>query len=122
MQIVLFKTSEPTAAEGPVEFYSISITLQDFEGIQASVVQETHGWWSNETGKATFDHDFRVPPEAFVSFGDGVDRYCSLRVQRARAGFSHSFSWPLFVGPPTNYKRIEIPVGPQFQPTNDSAS
>ena len=122
MQNVLFKTSAPTAAEGPVEFYSISITLQDFEGIQASVVQETHGWWSNETGKATFDQDFKSAPEAFVSFGDGVDRYCSLRVSRARAGFIHSFSWPLFDGPPANYKRIEIPVGPQFQPANDSAS
>ncbi len=121
MQSVLFKTNEPTAEDEEAEFYAISITLQDFEGIQASVVLETHGWWSNKTGHATFDPNFKSVPEAFVSFGDGVDRYCFLRVSRARAGFIHSFSWPLFVGPPTNYKRIEIPVGPQFQPANESA-
>jgi hypothetical protein len=115
MQNVLFKTSEPTTAEGMVEFYIISITLQDIKGNgQVSVVQEMHGWWSNEARKATLEPDVTSPPEAFVSFNEAIDRYCSLRINRARAGFVHSFSWDRFLGDPSNYKRIEVPIEPLF--------
>lgn len=119
MQNVLFKISEPTAAQGPVEFFTISISLQDVNGQQVSIVQESHGWWSNETRTATIDSEFRSPAEGYVSFGEAVDRYCSLKINRAKTGFVHSFSWHRFVGLPRNYKRIEVPVDPQFQPPTE---
>ena len=110
MQNVLFKTSEPTKTDGPVEFYAVSIALQDITG-QVSAVQEMHGWWDNQTGKVTVDQAFSPDPETFDSFSAAVERYCVLRIRRARSGFVHSFSWHCFTGAPTNYKRIEIPGG-----------
>ena len=107
MQNVLFKTSEPTAAEGLVEFYAVSISLQDIAG-RISVVEEIHGWWDSQTGKLTFDEDFTSEPEAFESFNDAVEKYCAMRLNRARSGFVHSFSWHSFSGAPTNYRLIEI--------------
>ena len=118
MQNVLFKISDPTTATGEVEFYIISISLQEFEGEQHSVVQERHGWGNNKTGLATFDHDFWSPAEGFASFGDAVDRYCTLRTNRARTGFVHSFSWHRFIGDPSGYKRIELP----FKSSSGSAA
>ena len=118
MQNVLFKISEPTAAAGEVEFYIISISLQEFEGEQHSVVQERHGWWNNQTSMPTFDQDFWSPAEAFVSFGEAVDRYCTLRTNRARSGFVHAFSWHRFCGDPSGYKRIEF----SFEPPSGSAA
>jgi hypothetical protein len=114
MQNVLFKTSEPTTAEGEVEFYAVSISLEDVTG-QVSSVQEIHGWWNHQTGKVTIDQAFAPAPETFDSFGEAVERYCILRIKRARAGFIHSFSWHCFTGTPTNYKRIEIPGGAHSQ-------
>lgn len=108
MQNVLFNTSEPTTAEGLVEFYAVSIALQDDTG-QVSSVQEVHGWWNNQTGKVTFDEALSAE-QTFESFGEAVEKYCVLRVKRARAGFVHSFSWHCFTGTPSNYKRIELPV------------
>lgn len=110
MQNVLFRTSEPTSADGKVEFYNISLYFQDVRGQRLSVVQETHGWWNNETAKACFDEDYQPLTEAFVSFGEAVDRYCALRVDRARTGFLHSFSWHPLTGMPDYYSRIEIPM------------
>ena len=110
MQNVLFKTSEPTTAEGLVEFYAVSIALEDDTG-QDSSVQEIHGWWNNQTGKVTIDETFLAEPQTFESFGEAVEKYCVLRVKRARAGFVHSFTWHCFTGTPSNYKRIEIPGG-----------
>jgi hypothetical protein len=111
MQNALFKISDPTAADGVVEFYAVSISLQDITG-QVSSVQEMHGWWNNQTGKVTIDEEFSSEPEAFESFGEAVEKYCSLRISRARSGFVHSFSWHCFAGAPTNYKRIEMPGEP----------
>lgn len=109
MQNVLFKTSEPAAVEGSVEFYAVCIALQDDTG-QVSSVQEIHGWWNNQTGKVTIDESFSADPQTFESFGEAVERYCVLRVKRARAGFVHSFSWHCFTGAPSNYRRIELPL------------
>jgi hypothetical protein len=117
MQNVLFKISEPTAAEGLVEFYAVSISLQDITG-QVSAVQEIHGWWSNKTGKVVIDQNFTSEPVAFESFSQAVERYCALRINRAKTGFVHSFSWHCFTGAPTNYKRIEIPDHLQTQPSD----
>ena len=100
MQNVLFKTSEPTAAIGPVEFYNLSLSFQEIQGRRFSVVQEKHGWWCSETGAATFDEDFATPPEVFDSFSEAVDRYCTLRMEHANAGFMHSFSWHCLTGKP----------------------
>ena len=108
MQNVLFKTSEPATAEGMVEFYAVSLALHDFTG-QLSVVQEIHGWWNNQTGEITIDDRTESEPETFGSFGEAVDRYCALRINRARTGFVHSFTWHCFTGAPSNYKRVEIP-------------
>ena len=71
MQNVLFKTSEPTTAEGEVEFYAVSISLEDVTG-QVSSVQEIHGWWNHQTGKVTIDQAFAPAPETFDSFGEAV--------------------------------------------------
>jgi hypothetical protein len=122
MQNVLFKITEPTTAQGSVEFYTISITLQEFEGQQVSVVQEKHGWWNNETRLPSFDQDFWSPAEAFASFNEAVDRYCTLRTNRAKSGFVHSFSWNRFIGTPTQYKQIEIPTRLKSQPPNEPAA
>lgn len=119
MQSVLFKTSEPAAAEGMVEFYIVSLGLQDINQ-KVSVVEEIHGWWSNQARKATLDREFASPPEVFGSFGDAIDRYCALRVNRAKAGFVHSFSWDGFVGDPSNYKRIDPSVEPRLRSSNGS--
>jgi hypothetical protein len=118
MQNVLFKTSEPTIAEGMVEFYAVSISLQDITG-HVSTVQEIHGWWSNKTGKVVIDQGFPSEPEAFESFSEAVERYCVLRIDRAKTGFVHSFSWHCFTGAPTNYKRIEIPTQPKSPQSNE---
>ena len=109
MQNVLFNISDPNAAEGMVEFYAVSIALQDVTGC-SSAVHETHGWWNNQTGKVTFDQAFSSEPETFESFAEAVERYCVIRIKRARTGFVHSFSWHCFTGTPTNYKRIQIPT------------
>jgi len=124
MQNVLFKINEPTTAQGDVEFYTISISLQEFEGQQVSVVQEKHGWWNNETRLPSFDQDFWSPAEAFASFNEAVDRYCTLRTNRAKFGFVHSFSWNRFIGTPSQYKQIEIPTPtrPKPQPPNEPAA
>ena len=121
MQNVLFKINEPTTAEGLVEFYAVSISLQDVTG-HVSAVQEIHGWWSNKTGKVVIDQGFASEPEPFESFSEAVERYCALRINRARTGFVHSFSWHCFTGAPTNYKRIEIPAPPQPRPSNEPAA
>jgi hypothetical protein len=117
MQNVLFKTSEPTTAEGMVEFFAVSLSLQDISG-EVSVVQEIHGWWDNRTGEVTIDGSLRREPETFDSFSHAVDRYCALRIHRARTGFVHSFTWHCFTGMPSNYKRIEVP---DFLSSRDSA-
>lgn len=109
MQNVLFKTSEPTTAQEPVEFFAVSISLQDITG-RVSSVQEVHGWWSNQTGNVTIDQELSSEPEEFESFSEAVEKYCALRISRARTGFVHSFSWHCFTGAPSNYKRIEIPL------------
>lgn len=108
MQNVLFKTSEPATVEGIVEFYAVSISLQDITG-QVSAVQEIHGWWNKQTGKITIDQGLSSEPEVFGSFSEAVERYCVLKINRAKTGFVHSFTWHCFAGTPTDYKRIEIP-------------
>ena len=120
MQNVLFKTREPATAEGMVEFYAVSLSLQDFTG-QLSVVQEIHGWWNNQTGEVKIDQARRLEAETFQSFSEAVDRYCALRINRARTGFVHSFTWHCFTGVPTNYKRIEIPEDSGFPRSTSSA-
>jgi hypothetical protein len=107
MRTVLFKTDEPTNREAEVEFYIVSLSLLKPTG-EASIVEETHGWWSNITRKPIFDQEHTVPPETFKSFSHAVDRYCALRLARAREGFVHSFSWEGFVGNPMNYRKIDL--------------
>lgn len=111
MHTVLFKTNEPTAAKAVVEFYHISLSLQTIEGRRISFVQETHGWWSNETGKALLDGSSKAQPEEFESFEAAVDRFCQHRVNCAKKGFMHSFSWHPVTHTPTNYKLVELPIG-----------
>jgi hypothetical protein len=122
MQKALFNTSKPFAAEGDVEFYNISIRLEDIEGQRLSVVQEAHGWWNNETGQAVFDVDFASPPETFVSFDEAVDRYCTLRANRARTGFIHSFSWHPITGFRADYRPIDSLLESQFESQDGSSS
>ena len=100
MQNLLFKISDPTAVEGQVEFYSISLSMHEAEGKRVNVVQGTHGWWSNESGQATFDEQSTTPPEEFEDFGTAVDRYCALQTNLAWTGFRHSFSWHRFTYAP----------------------
>lgn len=119
MQSVLFKTSEPAAAQGMVEFYIVSLSLRDVSE-RISVVQEIHGWWNNGTRKATLDREFASPPETFASFSEAIDRYCSLKIHRARTGFVHSFSWDGFVGSPSNHKQIDLSVERHLRSSNGS--
>lgn len=106
MQNVLFNTDEPDKAEGRAEFYIVSLTLRELDQ-KISFVEEKHGWWDKNAGRVTLDQASSSPPEMFTSFSDAIDRYCELRMNRARAGFVHSFSWNGFVGSPSNYKRID---------------
>jgi hypothetical protein len=122
MHSALFNTNEPTAATGAVEFYYISLKLQTIEGRKVSFVQETHGWWSNETGKALLDDSFMSQPEEFESFEDAVDRFCQLRVNCAKRGFMHSFSWHPVTRTPTNYKLVELPIGSESDSPEGSFS
>lgn len=108
MQNVLFKTNDPANAQGMVEFYIVSLSLRELDQ-KISVVEEKHGWWDKSTGRAKLDPAFASAPEIFTSFADAIDRYCELRMNRARAGFVHSFSWDGFVGTPSNYKCIALP-------------
>ena len=119
MQNVLFKTSEPATAEGMVEFYIVSLSLRDISE-KISVVQEIHGWWNNSTRRATLDREFASPPETFASFSEAIDRYCALKIHRAKAGFVHSFSWDGFVGDPSNYKLIDLAAEPRLRASNGS--
>lgn len=119
MQNVLFKTSEPTTAEGMVEFYIVSLSLRNMDE-KVSVVQEMHGWWNNSTRRATLDREFASPPEAFASFSDAIDRYCEMRINRAKAGFVHSFAWDGFLGDPSNYKKIDLPAA-RYRTSNGSS-
>lgn len=120
MQSVLFKTSEPAAAEGMVEFYIVSLSLRDASE-RISVVQEMHGWWNNSTRKATLDREFASPPQVFESFSEAIDRYCALKIYRARMGFVHSFSWDGFVGHPSNHKQIDLSAEPRYGSPEGSA-
>lgn len=115
MQTVLFKTSDPTAADGMVEFYTVSLSLRDLD-LKISIVQEIHGWWNNDTRRAILDPEFSTPPEVFTSFGDAVDRYSAVTANRARTGFVHAFSWDGFVGHPKNYRLIDPAGGPRRRP------
>jgi len=109
MHRVLFKTSEPTAAPGKVEFYNISLSLEDIRGRQISFVHETHGFWSNETGKAWLEGGEKLPPEMFESLGEALARFRTLQTHLAWCGFRHSFSWHPKTGFPTNYEPVEVP-------------
>ncbi len=122
MHSVLFNTNEPTGAKGLVEFYYISLSLQTIEGRRVSFVQETHGWWSNETGEALPDDSFMSPREEFESFEAAVDRFCQHRVNCAKRGFMHSFSWHPITHTPTNYKLVELPVGSEYDSPEGSFS
>lgn len=106
MQTVLFKTSDPVAEGGMVEFYIVSFTLGDFDA-RISVVQETHGWWNGNTREATIEREAAPVSETFKSFSHAIERFCALRINRAKDGFVHSFSWNGFRGIPSNYKRID---------------
>jgi hypothetical protein len=108
MQNVLFRTNEPTAAAGKVEFYNISLFFQDVDGQRLNVVQETHGWWNNETAKAYVDEAYVPLTETYTSFEQAVDRYCARRILRARTGFMHSFTWHPLTGLPIQCTRIEV--------------
>lgn len=119
MQNVLFKISRPAFADGELEFYIVSLSLQGLNG-KIGVVQESHGWWNNGTRKPTLDQEFLSPPESFASFSEAIDRFCALRVHRARAGFVHSFSWDGFVGDPSNYKLIDPSAEPRFRSSTQS--
>jgi hypothetical protein len=66
------------------------------------------------------DKEFAFPPETFTSFGEAIDRYCELKIHRARAGFIHSFSWDGFVGEPSKYKRIVPSADPRGGSRNTS--
>ncbi len=107
MQSVLFKTSEPAAQQGMVEFYAVSIQLQEAPG-QLTAVQEVHGWWNSQTGEKSLDQGPFSEPEYFESFSEAADRLYEVRLSRARAGFVHAFTWHCLVGTPTNHKRIDI--------------
>lgn len=120
MQNVLFRTNEPIAAAGKVEFYNISLFFQDVDGQRLNVVQETHGWWNTETAKAHFDEDYEPLTETFISFETAVERYCALRVLRARTGFMHSFTWHPLTGLPIQYTRIDVSERATPQPFSSS--
>jgi len=122
MHSVLFKTNEPTAAKEDVEFYYISLSLETIEGRQVSLIRETQGWWSNDTGKPLIDHHSQSQPEEFASFEAAVNRFCQLRVDRAKRGFIHSFSWHPITHTPTNYKRVELPIEFESDSTGVSLS
>ena len=122
MHSVLFNTKEPTAATGVMEFYFISLSLQTIKGRKVSFVQEAHGWWSNETGNASLDDSFMSQPEEFEFFEDAVDRFCLLRVNCAKRGFKHSFTWHPITRTPTNYKLVELPIGSEYDSPEGSFS
>jgi hypothetical protein len=117
MQNVLFKTSDPIRADGMVEFYVVFLSLQG-DAAQSSAVQERHGWLNTETGKVTLDPGYSSPPGTFDSFSEAVDRYCALRIERAKAGFVHAFSWDGFVGEPSNHRQIDIETDPRARSSN----
>jgi hypothetical protein len=112
MQNVLFKVSDPIRADGMVEFYVVFLSLQDG---QTSLVHERHGWLNTETGKVTLDPGYSSPPGAFDSFSEAVDQYCALRIDRAKGGFVHAFSWDGFVGEPSNHRQIDIDTDPRIR-------
>lgn len=109
MQSVLFKTSDPAAQEGMVEFYAVSILLEESPR-RLTAVQEVHGWWNSQTGEKSLDQGPFSEPEFFESFSEAADRFYEVRLSRARAGFVHSFTWHCLAGTPTNHKLIDIPA------------
>lgn len=122
MQNLLFNAREPWAVQGNVEFYGVSLSLENRRGKQVSVVQETHGWWSNETATTSYDETFVSLEEVFLSFAEAVERYSRIRTMRAATGFMHSFSWNPFTGRPMNYRPVELPPESQCDPEGNSVS
>jgi hypothetical protein len=122
MHKVFFKTSEPTAVPGKVEFYNLSLSLEDIRGRQISFVHQTHGVWSNETGTAWLEGESKRPPEVFESLGEALGRFRALQSYLAWCGFKHSFSWNPQTGFPTNYEPVEVPIDLSCVPSGRSSA
>ncbi len=110
MQNLFFTTRDPWNAEGLVEFYGVSFSLETMQGGRVSVVQEVHGWWNNETAITSYDDSFAAPQETFDSFADAVNRYSKICEERAATGYLHSFAWNRYTGKPMNYKPVVLPA------------
>jgi len=82
----------------------------------------SHGFLNTETGKVTLDPGYSSPPAAFDSFSDAVDRFCALRIDRAKQGFVHAFSWVGFVGEPSNHRYIDIDMEPRIRPSRKGSN
>jgi hypothetical protein len=115
MQNVLFQTDKPTLTQGRVEFYDLCLTQDRSEGQPMNVVQETHGWWDNETNRAIIDEGAESQCISFKTFVEALDIYHRQRMVRARNGFRHSFMWHPISGAPAHYSPVEIPGEPQSE-------
>jgi|HubBroStandDraft_5_1064220.scaffolds.fasta_scaffold540067_2 hypothetical protein len=113
MQNVLFQTDRPTLTHGRVEFYDLCLIQERSDGQSINLVQETHGWWDNDTNRAILDESVETQCLTYKTFVEALDVYHRQRMLRARSGFKHSFMWHPITGAPAYYSLVEMPGGPR---------
>jgi hypothetical protein len=102
MRDVLFQTDRPTAVPGRVEFYDLRIVQTEMTGRRVRFVREVHGWWDNTIGRAVVDEGSTFETEAFTTHREAFEHYCRQRLDRAKAGFQHTFIWHPISGAPSH--------------------
>lgn len=107
MQDVLFKTDQPTATSGPVEFLELCLLHEDIAGQRQIIIREVRGWWDNETKRAFLDEERRLQSEPIKTYGEALERYCRRRLVHIKGGFTHSFVWHPISGVPAFYRLLD---------------
>lgn len=120
MQNVLFQTDKPTSIQGRVEFYDLCITQERSNGEPLTLVQETHGWWDNDTNRAIIDEGAQSRCAVYKTFVEALEVYHRQRMIRARSGFMHSFVWHPLTGAPVHHSPVEIPRGSEVETPEES--
>jgi len=88
----LYKTKTPEASVWEGEYYELFLEAKPDNSRVVYFVGEKHGWWDDEAKRNVNSYATRSPEEGYATFDEAHNRYKLQRSNRAKGGFTHSFS------------------------------
>ncbi len=117
----LYKKKMPDTTDWRDQFFELAIGEQTVDGQPGYFVRETQCWWDATSQRIVRVQYTLSPRQGFTTIEDARSCYESRRIDRARRGFTHSYT-PRFESDKKNkYVLIQIPTEPEHKEKAETA-